>query len=185
MEVPPALLQLFDDQEEARRALKAAAAPIEPATLSSLPAQAYLEATVIPILLQGLDALAVARQPEGGAAPADPWAPPRAANRTMLTAAMGGHGQLAQPGMPPGAMGGLTPSPFMAQLGLPPAIMALFAPRPPLPYKKPLEKRKLPGYIGAGAYVALFETEKPADLPPYRPPETKRQKKERVLKQKK
>ncbi|KAJ9472876.1 Dosage compensation protein dpy-30 [Diplonema papillatum] len=73
MEVPPALLQLFDDQEEARRALKAAAAPIEPATLSSLPAQAYLEATVIPILLQGLDALAVARvNPEEKRRPQDP-----------------------------------------------------------------------------------------------------------------
>eukprot|EP01065_Artemidia_motanka_P007956 TRINITY_DN13980_c0_g1_i1.p1 TRINITY_DN13980_c0_g1~~TRINITY_DN13980_c0_g1_i1.p1 ORF type:complete len:406 (+),score=146.31 TRINITY_DN13980_c0_g1_i1:122-1219(+) len=89
------------------------------------------------------------------------------------------------PGMGGPSVSTFTPSPFMAQLGLPPAIMALFAPRPLPPYKKPVERRKMPPLSGVGAYCALFETEKPADLPPHRAPETKRQRKERVAAERK
>eukprot|EP01063_Lacrimia_lanifica_P039312 TRINITY_DN8610_c1_g1_i1.p2 TRINITY_DN8610_c1_g1~~TRINITY_DN8610_c1_g1_i1.p2 ORF type:complete len:372 (+),score=92.75 TRINITY_DN8610_c1_g1_i1:117-1118(+) len=76
-----------------------------------------------------------------------------------------------------GMPGGPTPggpnfqqSPFVTQLGLPPEIANLFSPREPLPYKKPKEKRTLPAYSGVGAFMALFETEKPEDEEQFNPP---------------
>eukprot|EP01064_Diplonema_japonicum_P034418 TRINITY_DN7114_c4_g1_i1.p1 TRINITY_DN7114_c4_g1~~TRINITY_DN7114_c4_g1_i1.p1 ORF type:complete len:413 (+),score=123.39 TRINITY_DN7114_c4_g1_i1:68-1240(+) len=96
----------------------------------------------------------------------------------------GGNGQVMRAAPMQQPMGS-APSPFMAQLGLPPAIMALFAPRPPIPYKKPIEKRAMLPYSGVGACIALFETELPSDLDCYRPPESKRQRKERLQKEKK
>ena len=101
--------------------------------------------------------------------------------------------QISIPGLPganastpmgPGGMN-FVPSPFMSQLGLPPAIMALFAPRQPLTFKPPQEKRKLPPLAGVAAYSSLFESERPADLRPWQPPENKRQKKERTTRERK
>ena len=40
---------------------------------------------------------------------------------------------------------------------LPQSILALFAPRPPIPYKRPIEKRKMPPYTGVAQFVAQFE----------------------------
>ena len=47
---------------------------------------------------------------------------------------------------------------------LPPSILALFAPRPPLEYKKPIEKRKMPPFTTVASYVKEFED--PVDTPP-------------------
>ncbi len=47
---------------------------------------------------------------------------------------------------------------------LPPSILALFAPRVPLEYKPPLEKRKMPPYTGFAQHVDQFEDS--ADTPP-------------------
>jgi len=39
---------------------------------------------------------------------------------------------------------------------LPPAIMAFFQPRPPLEYKPPIEKRKMPSLSGMAQFVERF-----------------------------
>ena len=64
---------------------------------------------------------------------------------------------------------------------LPPNLLALFAPRPPLPYSKPLDrdpaKRKGPTITGVGQYVSLL---KDYDLD-YVPTETVEEKKRRKV----
>jgi hypothetical protein len=40
--------------------------------------------------------------------------------------------------------------------GLTPNLLKLFEPRPPLEYKPPLEKRKLPAYTGELANLGVF-----------------------------
>lgn len=65
---------------------------------------------------------------------------------------------------------------------LPPSILALFAPRPPLGYKKPIEKGKLPKYQGISQFVDQFvesstETQETRVITV---PETKEEKKVRI-----
>jgi len=40
---------------------------------------------------------------------------------------------------------------------LPPAILALFEPRPPMEYRPPLEKRKMPSFTGLSQFVERFK----------------------------
>ena len=47
---------------------------------------------------------------------------------------------------------------------LPPSVLALFAPRPPIVYKPPIEKRKMPNYTTIAQFVQHFED--PKDTPP-------------------
>ncbi|XP_062200388.1 U1 small nuclear ribonucleoprotein 70 kDa-like [Phragmites australis] len=65
--------------------------------------------------------------------------------------------------------------------GLTPNLLKLFEPRPPLEYKPPLEKRKLPAYTGMAQFVSHFA--EPGD-PEYAPPvpkcETRDEKKARI-----
>ncbi|KAJ4774442.1 U1 small nuclear ribonucleoprotein 70 kDa [Rhynchospora pubera] len=65
--------------------------------------------------------------------------------------------------------------------GLTPNLLKLFEPRPPLEYKPPVEKRKLPVYSGIASFVSQFAD--PGD-PEYAPPvekvETKAEKKARI-----
>ncbi|CAN6299898.1 unnamed protein product [Urochloa humidicola] len=65
--------------------------------------------------------------------------------------------------------------------GLTPNLLKLFEPRPPLEYKAPLEKRKLPAYTGMAQFVSHFA--EPGD-PEYAPPvpkcETRAEKKDRI-----
>ncbi|CAN6294030.1 unnamed protein product [Urochloa humidicola] len=65
--------------------------------------------------------------------------------------------------------------------GLTPNLLKLFEPRPPLEYKPPLEKRKLPAYTGMAQFVSHFA--EPGD-PEYAPPvpkcETRAEKKARI-----
>ncbi|KAG2538868.1 hypothetical protein PVAP13_9NG358300 [Panicum virgatum] len=65
--------------------------------------------------------------------------------------------------------------------GLTPNLLKLFEPRPPLEYKPPLEKRKLPAYTGMAQFVSQFA--EPGD-PEYAPPvptcETRAEKKARI-----
>ena len=51
---------------------------------------------------------------------------------------------------------------------LPASILALFAPRPPVPFKPPIEKRKMPPYTPIAQYVKEFED--PTETPPPAPP---------------
>ena len=53
---------------------------------------------------------------------------------------------------------------------LPASILALFAPRPPLEYMRPLEKRKMPPYTGMASYLEHFED--PSETPPAVPIES-------------
>ncbi|CAJ0649853.1 700_t:CDS:2 [Entrophospora sp. SA101] len=68
---------------------------------------------------------------------------------------------------------------------LPPNLLALFAPRPPLPYAKPLDrdptKRKGPQISGVGSYVSLLKNYDPD----YVPTETFEEKKKRKILEKK
>eukprot|EP00755_Sulcionema_specki_P001076 Sspe_Gene.116275::Locus_105076_Transcript_1_1_Confidence_1.000_Length_601::g.116275::m.116275/K14965/DPY30; protein dpy-30 len=67
------LIDLFDDPELAAVALHASQTTPNPPSLQSLPPRTYLDQTVIPILLQGLDALAQARtNPDPAQRPDDP-----------------------------------------------------------------------------------------------------------------
>jgi len=63
---------------------------------------------------------------------------------------------------------------------LPPPILALFQPRPPLPYFKPIVKGKCRAMDGMAAYVDLFEDKAPPKGPPA---ETKEEKKKRKSKE--
>ncbi|KAF0929147.1 hypothetical protein E2562_016386 [Oryza meyeriana var. granulata] len=69
--------------------------------------------------------------------------------------------------------------------GLTPNLLKLFEPRPPLEYKPPVEKRKLPAYTGMAQFVSQFA--EPGD-PEYAPPvptcETRAEKKDRICKNK-
>uniref|UniRef100_A0A0D9XHC7 RRM domain-containing protein n=1 Tax=Leersia perrieri TaxID=77586 RepID=A0A0D9XHC7_9ORYZ len=69
--------------------------------------------------------------------------------------------------------------------GLTPNLLKLFEPRPPLEFKPPVEKRKLPAYTGMSQFVSHFA--EPGD-PEYAPPvptcETKAEKKDRIRKSK-
>ncbi|MCH1921993.1 hypothetical protein L9G15_21550, partial [Shewanella sp. A3A] len=69
--------------------------------------------------------------------------------------------------------------------GLTPNLLKLFEPRPPLDFKPPVEKRKLPAYTGMAQFVSQFA--EPGD-PEYAPPvptcETKAEKKDRIRKSK-
>ena len=64
---------------------------------------------------------------------------------------------------------------------LPHNLLALFAPRPPLPYSKPLDrdpvKRKGPTVTGVGQYVSLLKDYDPD----YVPTETVEEKKKRKV----
>uniref|UniRef100_A0A7S2TF05 U1 small nuclear ribonucleoprotein 70 kDa n=1 Tax=Lotharella oceanica TaxID=641309 RepID=A0A7S2TF05_9EUKA len=59
---------------------------------------------------------------------------------------------------------------------LPPAIMALFAPRPPIPYKEPITKRKMYPYSGVAGFVQKL---KDYDHPPPVKKETPQEKKKK------
>lgn len=66
---------------------------------------------------------------------------------------------------------------------LPPAILAMFAPRGELPYKAPLEKRKMPGVTGCADFI---ERAKAYDLPlPIKHPSPKELKERKMKKRKK
>lgn len=65
---------------------------------------------------------------------------------------------------------------------LPPSILALFAPRPPLEFKPPIEKRKMLNYIGIAQFVGQFED--PADTKPQTYGETTAERRRRVREQK-
>ena len=60
---------------------------------------------------------------------------------------------------------------------LPPSILALFAPRVPIDYKPPLEKRTMPPYTGFAKHVDQFED--PAETPPAQPVESIEQRRAR------
>eukprot|EP00756_Hemistasia_phaeocysticola_P030708 Hpha_TRINITY_DN16307_c1_g3::TRINITY_DN16307_c1_g3_i1::g.59345::m.59345/K14965/DPY30; protein dpy-30 len=62
---------LFEDPATGTAALNAALSPPEEPFVHGLPLRAYLESTVVPIMLQGLDALARARL-DPATAPEDP-----------------------------------------------------------------------------------------------------------------
>eukprot|EP01103_Thecamoeba_quadrilineata_P010299 TRINITY_DN2179_c0_g1_i2.p1 TRINITY_DN2179_c0_g1~~TRINITY_DN2179_c0_g1_i2.p1 ORF type:complete len:102 (-),score=15.88 TRINITY_DN2179_c0_g1_i2:31-336(-) len=62
---------------------------------------------------------------------------------------------------------------------LPPSLLALFAPRPPLPYLSPIDKKKPLSYTGIGQYIQAFEDPSKVDYSQFRPIETKQQIKER------
>nr|AAT64947.1 U1 snRNP [Zea mays]AAT64948.1 U1 snRNP [Zea mays] len=65
--------------------------------------------------------------------------------------------------------------------GLTPNLLKLFEPRPPLEYKPPLEKRKLPAYTGMAQFVSHFaEPEDPEYAPPVPKCETRAEKKARI-----
>uniref|UniRef100_A0A0E0M9I9 RRM domain-containing protein n=1 Tax=Oryza punctata TaxID=4537 RepID=A0A0E0M9I9_ORYPU len=65
--------------------------------------------------------------------------------------------------------------------GLTANLLKLFEPRPPLEYKPPVEKRKLPAYIGMAQFVSQFvEPEDPEYAPPVPKGETRAEKKARV-----
>ncbi|KAL0486223.1 U1 small nuclear ribonucleoprotein [Acrasis kona] len=70
---------------------------------------------------------------------------------------------------------------------LPPGIIALFTPRPPLEYIPPVEKAPIPPYTGVSQYIDRFETQEEHDklTNPYEPPESRRQRKERIENDKK
>eukprot|EP01065_Artemidia_motanka_P010397 TRINITY_DN1550_c0_g2_i1.p1 TRINITY_DN1550_c0_g2~~TRINITY_DN1550_c0_g2_i1.p1 ORF type:complete len:150 (+),score=61.91 TRINITY_DN1550_c0_g2_i1:54-452(+) len=65
------IASLFDDPEAGAAAVESAQRPPAPSSVHALPLKAYLENTVVPILLQGLDALAQARL-DPATAPEDP-----------------------------------------------------------------------------------------------------------------
>ncbi|KAK3157323.1 hypothetical protein QOZ80_2AG0119350 [Eleusine coracana subsp. coracana] len=100
-----------------------------------------------------------------------------------------GHGgQMRGPSMDSRPKGGQRPNvqqlKLMGQIhptGLTPNLLKLFEPRPPLEYKPPLEKRKLPAYTGMAQFVSHFA--EPGD-PEYAPPvpkcETRAEKKARI-----
>ena len=48
---------------------------------------------------------------------------------------------------------------------LPPSVLALFAPRPPIPYKPPIEKRKMLNYTTLAQFVQHFEDPKDTPAP--------------------
>merc|ERR1712070_827666 len=65
---------------------------------------------------------------------------------------------------------------------LPPPILALFQPRPPLPFLKPVVKGNCRPLDGMAQYVELFEEKE--ETPPKPPPgETKEEKKKRKQKE--
>jgi len=45
----------------------------------------------------------------------------------------------------------------MNKSGLPPTILALFAPRPPIPFIPPIEKKEYPTFEGCSSYLDKFE----------------------------
>ena len=53
---------------------------------------------------------------------------------------------------------------------LPPSVLALFAPRPPIPYKPPIEKRKMLNYTTLAQFVQHFEDPKDTPAPEVRWP---------------
>jgi U1 small nuclear ribonucleoprotein len=64
--------------------------------------------------------------------------------------------------------------------------MALFAPRQPLQYIPPTEKHKLLPYTGVADYLQFFETkDQHATVEPFVPPESRRQRAERIEAEKK
>jgi len=88
---------------------------------------------------------------------------------------------------------------------LPPSLLALFAPRPPIPFMTPIEKKaSLPPYVGIGEYVKYFEDPNAPEtiqqlqyekqlkqqqhpnkiIVPFIPFETKKQRKLRIAKEK-
>jgi len=80
---------------------------------------------------------------------------------------------------------------------LPPSLLAMFAPRPPIPWMQPTEKRTYPAYHGVAEFVQQFEdpnAPKPEKPPPpttnsntitvpFLPFETKKQRKIRIAKE--
>lgn len=60
-------------------------------------------------------------------------------------------------------------------------LKMMFEPRPPLEFKPPIVKRKMPTYRGIAGYTDLFEQTPPAPRPPFEPPKEKaaRKKKEK------
>lgn len=67
---------------------------------------------------------------------------------------------------------------------LPPAILALFAPRKTLPYLPPIEKKEHLPYSSVGNYLDFFEDPNKQPTIEWKMPESRRQKRERIEKEK-
>lgn len=68
---------------------------------------------------------------------------------------------------------------------LPPAILSLFAPRKPLPFLPPIERKEHLPYSSVGTFLDCFEEPKEDEvLPEWKMPESRRQKRERIEKEK-
>jgi len=63
---------------------------------------------------------------------------------------------------------------------LPPNLLQLFAPRPPIPYVPPVEKRKLPPYTGVSDYKTIFEDPKIVDYSQFKVFESKDERRRRI-----
>ena len=66
---------------------------------------------------------------------------------------------------------------------LPPSILALFAPRPPVEYKPPIEKRRMLNYSTIAQFVGEFEDPSATPAPTFPEPTAERRAKVRALKQ--
>ena len=76
----------------------------------------------------------------------------------------------------------------MAHIGFPPGVLSMFDARPPLPFKKPMpsgSKKLRNAYTGLSDFVQYFEEPQVAPKVQVRPPETRRQKLERISRERK
>jgi len=80
---------------------------------------------------------------------------------------------------PKGQMSGNGSGPAIAHL--PPHFKAMFEPRPPVDFKAPISKRKMPPYSGISQFVDQFETGNPPDRIVF---ETPKQRQDRKRKEK-
>ena len=69
-------------------------------------------------------------------------------------------------------------SPFVKH----PALLALFAPRPPPPFKPPIPRRSMPKLSGIASFTSEFVAKE--DLPPIKKCETVSERRERIKKEK-
>jgi len=65
---------------------------------------------------------------------------------------------------------------------LPPAIMRFFQPRPPVESAPPIQKRKMPDYMGMAEFVKRFDSDAPVSKPQQTPLDKKRNRKEKESK---
>ena len=55
----------------------------------------------------------------------------------------------------------------------------MFEPRPPIDFKPPIVKRKMPSYSGIAGYMNLFEQTPPLPRAPFEPPKERRERKKK------